>query len=150
MAYVPTTKKTVQETNALKLFVASTALAILIGVMGGLTDIPELITGAIIVWIVVGALCYYALTDEIKESNRLARENLKKNIKRKYDVSIMDATGTGELLQGDAMKPQPIQIILKDEAVSLLVEQQTGTYEPFLKDLAGLEAKHLLKQNDFF
>lgn len=151
MAYVPTTKKTIQETNALKLFVASTALAILICVMGITADIPQLIAGAGLVWVLVGSLCFYALNDELEENRKKSRETLKNNIKSKYAIgNILDANGSGGFLQGEVMASQPIQFSLKDEVLALLVHQKEGTYEPVLKDLNGTEATHLLKKDDFF
>lgn len=151
MAYAQTTKKTVKDTNALRLFIVSTGLALLISIMGISSGISELLVGAAFVWILVGSLCFYALNDELEESRKEAREKLKKNIKSKYSVgNILDANGTGGFLQGDVMSTQPIQFTLKDEALTMLVHQEEGTYEPVLKDLNGAEAVHLLKQDDFF
>lgn len=151
MAYAQTTKKTVKDTNALRLFIVSTGLAIFISILGVSSGISQLIAGALIVWILVGSLCFYALNDELEESRKEAREKLKKNIKSKYAIgNILDANGTGGFLQGDVIATQPIQFTLKDEVISLLVHQQEGTYEPVLKDLNGTEATHLLKQDDFF
>lgn len=151
MAYAQTTKKTVKDTNALRLFIVSTGLAIFISILGISSSISELIVGAVIVWLIVGSLCVYALNDELEESRKEAREKLKKNIKSKYAIgNILDANGSGGFLQGDVTATQPIQFTLKDEVIALLVHQQEGTYEPVLKDLNGTEATHLLKQDDFF
>lgn len=151
MAYAQTTKKTVKDTNALRLFIVSTALAIFISILGFTSGITPLVVGAGIVWVLVGSLCFYALNDELEESRKSSREKLKKNIKSKYDIgNILDSNGTGGFLQGDVMTTQPIQFTMKDEAITLLVHQEQGTYEPVLKDTSGAEAVHLLKKDDFF